>query len=325
MRLATFNLENLDLPPRAHIPLGVRAEVLRPQLLRLNADILLLQEVNAQHVPGDADRHFAALDQLIAGTPYAAYHRAATTGRKGHGPADVHNLVTLSRYPILATREVRHTLVPPAHYDVQTEIPPVTAPEALTFDRPLLVTDHDLGGGTILSVINLHLRAPLAANIHGQKQAPFVWSSIGGWAEGYFLSAVRRAGQAVELRRVADEIQAQDPHRLIAAAGDFNAEDHETAIKIAVGAEEDTGNSLLTGGSLVVLDRALSADRRWSVRHLGRPLMLDHILASRTLAATLRAIEVHNEVVGDEAVLYGKHIEVPGSCHAGVVAEFALG
>lgn len=324
MRLATFNLENLDLPPKAHLPLAVRAEVLRPQLARLDADVLALQEVNAQHVPGDANRHLAALDQLLAGTRYAAYHRAVTTGPKGHGPADVHNLVTLSRYPIQATREVRHALVPPAHYDVQTETPPVAEPEALTFDRPLLMTDLDLGGGTLLTVINLHLRAPLAASIHGQKQSPFVWKSIGGWAEGYFLSAVRRAGQALELRRLVDELQTRDPHRLIAVAGDFNAEDHETAVKIAIGAEEDTGNGALAAASLVVLDRALAADRRWSVRHLGRPLMLDHILASRTLAAHVRAIEVHNEVVGDEALLYAKHIEVPGSCHAGVVAEFGL-
>ena len=50
MRLTTFNLESLDLPPKASVSLDVRAEVLRPALERLQADILCLQEINDQHV-----------------------------------------------------------------------------------------------------------------------------------------------------------------------------------------------------------------------------------------------------------------------------------
>ena len=96
MRIATFNLESLDLPPKAHVPLEVRAEVLRPALTRLEADVLCLQEVNGQPVRGQAERELIALDQLLAGTPYADYHRVSTSGPDGHGVADVHNLVTLS-------------------------------------------------------------------------------------------------------------------------------------------------------------------------------------------------------------------------------------
>ncbi len=47
MRIATFNLESLDLPPKAAMALEARAEALRPALERLQADILCLQEVNA--------------------------------------------------------------------------------------------------------------------------------------------------------------------------------------------------------------------------------------------------------------------------------------
>ena len=94
MRLATFNLESLDLS-LGGVPLDVRAEVLRPALERLQADILCLQEVNGQHVAGHEDRILVALDRLLAGTAYAGYARVATTGGKGHGAADVHNLVTL--------------------------------------------------------------------------------------------------------------------------------------------------------------------------------------------------------------------------------------
>ncbi len=53
--------------------------------------------------------------------------------------------------------------------------------------------------------------------------------------------------------------------------------------------------------------------------------MLDHILASNCLYAHFRSIDVHNEVTGDEAVAYAGISKPPGSYHAAVVAEFALG
>lgn len=324
MRIATFNLESLDLGPKARMPLEARAEILRPALARLDADVICLQEINGQRIKGRHERTLAALDLLLVGTRYADYHRASTTGVDGQGVADVHNVVTLSRLPFLSTRELRHQLMPPLQYLVKTADPTASEPEPLRFDRPILIVEVDLGSGRRLTIVNLHFRAPLAAAIQGQKVAPFVWKSISGWAEGFFLSAVRRGAQALELRMVMDELLEQDPHRLVAVAGDFNAEDYETPIKIVVGAEEDTGNGSLSAKTLVVLDRAISSDRRWSVLHHGRPQMLDHILASRALYGQFRTIEAHNEALGDEVVGYSKGDQLLGSYHAAVVAEFAL-
>ncbi|MEZ5843404.1 MAG: endonuclease/exonuclease/phosphatase family protein [Hyphomicrobiaceae bacterium] len=320
MRLATFNLESLDLPPRSGMTLEERARILRPDLERLEADIVCFQEVNGQKVEGKAGRQLVALDRLVAGTPYAQYHRATTT--RGDGVADVHNLVTLSRFAISKVTQVRHDLVPPVAHRLLTAEPRSEAAGPISFDRPLLAVDVEVGGGRRLSIVNLHLRAPLATSVPGQKLSPFVWKSVGGWAEGYFLSSVRRTAQALELRLLVDGMLSDDPDRLIVVAGDFNAEDHETPLKITVGAEEDTGNGALSAESLIVLDRALPADRRWSVLHHGRPQMLDHILASRALYGRFRGIEVHNEALGDEAVAYGRVANPPGSYHAAVVAEF---
>ncbi len=324
MRIATFNLESLDLPPKACATVEARAEILWPALERLDADVLCLQEVNGQRVAGGKARGLVALDRLLDGTVYAGYHRASTTGPDGQGPADVHNLVTLSRWPIRDVSEVRHNIVPPVQLALQTADAGEAAQRTARFERPLLLTDIEIADGRKLSVINLHLRAPLAAAIPGQKLAPFVWKSIGGWAEGYFVAATQRAAQALELRLLIDRMLGSEPKALIAVAGDFNAEDHETALKIAVGAEEDTGNGALTRGSLVVLDRAIAADRRWSVLHHGRPLMLDHILVSRALLGAFRSIDVHNEALGDEALGYAKVDRPRGSYHAAVMAEFAI-
>lgn len=319
MRLATFNIESLDLPPETEVPLEARAAVLRPALERIAADILCLQEVNGQHVAGAPERRLVALDMLLQGTRYEAYRRAATIGPTGRGVASVHNLVTLSRYPIRLQREVRHQHVPPLLHRYVTGSLKGSEPQPIGFDRPLLLMEIELPGSRRLDVINLHLRAPRASPIPGEKLSRSQWRTTNGWAEGYFLSSLKRTAQALELRLLVDGILAREPERLIAVAGDFNAEDHETPVRLAVAAEEQTGDAALAARSLVVLDRAIPADRRWSVLHRGRPEMLDHILASQCLASRLRGIEAHNEGVGDETL---GAAAIAGSSHAPLVAEF---
>ena len=137
---------------------------------------------------------------------------------------------------------------PPQH-QLLTALPRPVDAQAVRFDRPLLVTEVALADGGMLTVVNLHLRAPLAANVPGQKIEPLVWKTVGGWAEGFFLSAIRRAGQALELRLLLEQLFDRDPHSLIAVAGDFNAEDRETPLRLAIGAEEDTGNGAISARS----------------------------------------------------------------------------
>ena len=323
MRIASFNLESLEPVSRAGVPLGERAEILRPQLERLRADVICLQEVNGQRGPGEQLRSLHALDDLLKGTPYQSYERVSTTGSEGSGVADVHNLVILSHYPIVAHREIRHQTMRPISYQRLTAVPPDDGGQPVRFDRAILMAEVETGGGNRLFVFNVHFRAPLATMIPGQKESAFVWKSVRSWAEGFFLSAIKRTGQALELRLAIDELLDADAHAQIAVCGDFNAEDHETPLKIVIGAEEDTGNGLLAHRSMVVLDRSLAKDRRFSVLHHGQPQMLDHILVSRPLLARFKHMEAHNETLGDELVGYAKVQHSTGSYHAPVVAEFA--
>ena len=63
VRLATFNLEELDDVPNKRPTLAERIRVMRPQLERINADVLCLQEAHGQ---GQANqpKQLLALDQL---------------------------------------------------------------------------------------------------------------------------------------------------------------------------------------------------------------------------------------------------------------------
>ncbi len=323
MRVATFNLESLDLPPRAARPIEARIDMLRPELERANADILCLQEVNGQRLPGEPLRVLAALDRLLEETQYQSYYRSVTHHAHDQGVADVHNLVTLSRWPVLNSRQLRHDLVQPVRYRTVTAKPPAQDEEQIEFDRPALVTEVEPPVGRTLYVINSHLRAPLASNIEGQKQAPFVWNSISGWAEGFCISSIKRNAQALEIRLFVDQLLKGDRHSEIIVLGDLNAEDNESPMRILVGAEQDTGNGALAANSLIVLDRGLPADRRFSVVHQGRPQMLDHVLCSRALYGRFKAIHVYNEALSDEAIAYARVDRPTGSSHACVVAEFA--
>ncbi len=322
LRIATFNLENLDQGPGVDPPIEDRIPILRPQIQRLDADLLCLQEVNAQRDAKEGPRTLAALDRLLEGTPYAAFHRAASTAEAG--PADRHNLVVLSRWPIVERTVVRHDLVEPPRYRPATADPPETEPLPVPWDRPLLVVAIDLPDDRRLHLVNLHLRATLAAPVAGQKAGALVWNSVGGWAEGFFLATVKRSGQALEARLVVDRIFDREPEALIAVCGDFNAEEQEMPLRTILGDAEDTGNGRLAGRGLVAVDRGLPLSQRFSVRHGGQRVMLDHILASRALMAHHRHVEVHNEALGDELAGFAAVSHSPESYHAPLVGVFDL-
>ncbi len=323
LRIATFNLESLDSRPHDPVQLDQRIATLRPQLMRLEADVLCLQEVSASGKHQHQGRTLSALDRLVADTPYANFSRTVSSGPHGAGPADVHNLVTLSRWPFVESREIRHELVPPLRYvPVNTdERPP--GPVDGRFDRPILHVRLAMPQGTSRHVLNVHRRSPLAAPIPGQKKSPLACRSTAGWAEGFFVAAMKRNGQALETRLFLDRILDAEPDARIVLCGDFNADGREVPVRTLLADVDDTGSPELAPRGLVALERSLPDERRFSVRHAGHTVMLDHILVSRSLLPWATRTEVHNETLQDE--IFDARSGPPlGSFHAPVVAEFIV-
>lgn len=329
LRIATFNLESLDDPRPGEGPsLAERIEVLRPQLLRLQADVLCLQEINGQKPDHDAPRRLLALDRLLAHTPYRGFERIESVQRDGGGVLDVHNLVILSRFPVVARRQYWHDLVPPPDWRPVTAEPPARDREALTWDRPALhaiLSIDDTADEHRLHVFNVHLRSPLAAPVRGQKISALSWRSVGGWAEGFWLAAIKRSGQAFETRLAVDRVFDDEPEALISVCGDFNADIREVPVRIVMGNEEDTGTEGLLPRALVPLEQTVPRRRRFSVMHDQREVMLDHLLVSARLAAWYRGAEIHNEGLEDEVRYARGHRDAPVSYHAPVVATFEPG
>jgi endonuclease/exonuclease/phosphatase family metal-dependent hydrolase len=322
LRLATFNLENLDEPKGPSGPaLEDRIRILRPQLLRLRADVLCLQEVNGQAREGQP-RELLALKELLKGTPYEAYH-LETTETKAGPPFDTRNLVVLSRFPVAARQQLKNAMGAPSYRKV-TAIPAETVARPVEWERPILYVKLEVGGGRTLHLLNIHLKSKLPTEIPGQKADRFTWKSPRGWAEGSFLSSMKRVGQALEVRLLVDEIFQAEPDAWIAVAGDFNAESGDVAAVAIRGPVEETGNPEHAPYVLVPCENTIPESSRYSLFHLGRGLMLDHVFVSRPLASFYRGAEIHNEVLPDESGPFRSDIQFPESDHAPVVAEFGL-
>lgn len=321
MRLATFNVENLGRRgPRMPSP-AARAAVLRPQLERLRADVLCVQEVDATKVAGE--RRPLALEHLVQGTSYEGHALLVSTTETGM-PSSIHNLAVLTRLPVISHRFLRHRLVPPPL--LRTARPgrdgPAQAP--VEWERPVQHVVLALSNGQPLHVFHVHLRSPRASHIPGGKADHPAERTTSSWAQGFFVSAIKRTGQALEARLAIDQVFAAEPDALIAVCGDFNAEDRETPLRLVCAGEDDTGSGLLAPFALTPVARSLSADRRFTIIHHGRPQMLDHILLSRNLFAALTDVEVHNEMLEDELVSCRQIERAPESTHAPLVAAFDI-
>lgn len=341
MTIATFNLENWDTEddPRDGPSLQSRIELTRPQLLRLEADVLCLQEVHAQ---GEApDRDLSALDELLDGTPYADYERAVTKVQDEDHPYSQRNLIVLSRFPILASDQYRNDYAPAPAYRPVTADPREPEAELVRWERPIQHVRVELpetaekeGGGetagsdptepAVLHIINLHLKSKLPTEIDGQKEDPYTWKSASGWAEGYFLSSMKRVGQALEVRMLIDSILGEDEGARILVVGDFNAELEEVPVKAIRGEVEEHGNGELADREMIPCESSIPDSSRYSLIYRGEGEMIDHILMSRSLLAHYRGAEVHNEVLHDESVAFATDKLYPESDHAPVLARFEL-
>jgi len=234
LRIATFNLENLDDKPGQEPTLDERIALMRPQLLRLRADILCLQEVNGQEEP-EQPRRLLALAKLLANTPYTGYNQVSTMTEDGTQVYDERNLVILSRFQILEHHQYRHDFAPAPRYRKVTARPEESEARPITWERPILHAKIQLDNTRILHLINVHLKSRLPTDIPGQKVDNFTWRTSSGWAEGFFISSMKRVGQALETRILIDRLFDADEDALIVVCGDFNA-DLESLRKVSYAA-----------------------------------------------------------------------------------------
>ena len=321
LNIATFNLENLDDKPGRGPTLDERIVVLRPQLIRLRADVLCLQEVNGQEEEGQP-RRLLALQELLEGTEYAGFHQVSTTTTGSGQVYDKRNIVILSRYEIEEFGQYKHDFaMAPEYRKVMAQ--PAEEARKVTWERPILHARIRVGDRRV-HIINLHLKSRMPASVEGQQLSRDSWKTAAGWAEGFFISSMKRVGQAMETRMLLDHLFDQDEQALIAVCGDFNASSDEVPLEVIRGDVEQTKNSDLVSRVMIACERAVAESQRFSLYYRGKGRLLDHLLVSRQLMAWFRGAEVHNEMLNDESIGFTSDKVFSESDHAPVLASFIL-
>ncbi|MCQ0969274.1 endonuclease/exonuclease/phosphatase family protein (plasmid) [Paracoccus sp. TK19116] len=323
-RIATFNLENLDEDPAdepGRPTFLERAALLRPALERLRADILCLQEVHGQERSGQP-RDLLALRALLADTRYANHQMVSTKTRDGSQVYDVRNLVTLvpPGWDIREVAQINGEIVPNPLY--QRTVAGDPQPRPLEWERPLLWLRVATPTGVEMHILNAHFKSKLATPAADLMEDRFTWKLAAGWAEGFFVSSMKRVGAALEARAVIDLIFDDDPAALILIAGDLNANSDEVPLMALRGRVEDTGNGALANRVMVPLEMNVPDSKRYTLIHHGKGEMIDHILASRRFVQAFSHTEIHNEILPDESVAFATDVKHPESDHAPVVAVF---
>lgn len=228
VRVATFNIENLDeTGPGVRPSLDERIALMRPQIVRLRADIVCFQEVHGQERVGQP-RALLALQRLLEGTNLDG----ATLVSTQDGQAwvfDLRNLVVATHHPVVDREQLLNDLVAGPLYRRLTAVPPDATAQAVVIERPILHVIVD-AGAAVLHVITVHLKSKIPTDIPGQKVDDFTWKTADSWAEGSFLSSMKRMSQALEVRRLVDRILDADPDARIVVAGDFNATPDEVPV-----------------------------------------------------------------------------------------------
>ncbi|MHC4875579.1 MAG: endonuclease/exonuclease/phosphatase family protein [Planctomycetota bacterium] len=327
LRVATFNVENLDDTVSERNPsLDARAPYLRAALQRLDADILCLQEVHGQeltdHTSNSPSRNLESLDFILQGTKYESFQRSHTVTTDGV-PYNERNLVVVSspQFAVLEVNQYRNDHIDKLQYRKVTSVPADASAKNVSWERPILHVVLDVTGSGPVHVLNLHLKSRLASNIEGQKEG-FSWRSAAGWAEGYFLSSIKRVGQALETRLIIDRIFDSEPGARILVCGDFNAEPGEVPVEAISGRVENTNNSDLRSRVLVACSNSIPESIRFSHLHHGQGNLLDHILVSQEMFGRFVNAEIHNESLHDESLPFAFDVKYPDSDHAGFVAKF---
>jgi endonuclease/exonuclease/phosphatase family metal-dependent hydrolase len=319
-RIATFNVENLDeTAPGERPSLAERVVLMKPQIVRLRADVVCFQEVHGQERPGQP-RALLALAELLVGTDLQDAN-VVSTKPQHDAVYNERNLVVVSHLPVLAFEQVANDFVDKPIYKRLTALPPDPGAVEIGVERPILHVTLDLAG-VPLHVINVHLKSKIPTDIPGQKIDSFTWRSPDAWAEGSFISSMKRMSQALEIRRLVDQILGTDPDARIIVAGDFNAEPDEVAVLAIRGDIENTGNADLVSRVLVPIEHTIPEPARYTLFHQGKGLMLDHMLVSRNLLAFYQGSEIHNEILHDESAAFAVDRKYPESDHAPVIATF---
>ena len=301
LSIATFNVKNLLAPrdetERALLP--ERLDALGAVLHECDADVVALQEV------GSAELVAAVASRTDRSRPY---------GEPVVGGADARGIrcALLSRIGILDARvHAADSLAFPVFRDGDPS--PFGARIPL---RRGVVHGRVLAPGLgEVDVLVAHFKSSLPVALRDADGAEIVPADARARAEGALRSVVWRAAEALYVRGLVDDVLDANPGARVAVAGDLNDVPGSLVLRLLSSDGE---------GALLDCARGVAAAERFSALHEGRPIQIDHVLATDSLFGRVTSARFLNAALRDHGVFEVGGDEAPtvDSDHAALVVGF---
>jgi len=302
LTVATLNVKNLLAPrdERERAVLPKKLDWIARTLQACHADVIGLQEV---------------------GPPELVRAVAERMGEHGWaepmlGTADARGIrcALLSRVPLLEWRVHTAAFLEFPGF-VRGDPPPFA--HRIPLRRGIVRARLDAPGLGIVDVLVAHFKSARPVLLKDASGADLEPASARERAEGVLRSVVWRAAEALYVRGLVDEVLRARAGAHVLVVGDLNDVPGSPALRALQGDGPD---------ALLDCTARVDAAARHSLLHEGRPVQLDHALASAGLHARLGAARFLNEALRDHAAAVSPSgvEEAPSadSDHAALVVSF---
>ncbi|MFO0549296.1 MAG: endonuclease/exonuclease/phosphatase family protein [Polyangiaceae bacterium] len=299
IRIASFNVKDWFEPrsPDDQPVVDRKLDMISATFAELDADVIALQEVGSERLLGEAARR-AGYAHSVVGIADKRGIRCAILSRHALAHAEVHRSSELA-LPTLVEGDAAPYLgrIPMRRGIVHARVCPPRGPA--------------------VDVLTVHFKSKLLVPLRGEDGESRPMSTALEHAEGAVRSMVVRAAEALFLRSVVDRLLTEDIERRLVVLGDLN--DTRDSLPVSVVRGREPPYALHD-----CLD-AVPAERRFSVRHHLGAGLIDHILASSSLARSQRGARILNEALAEVGPYVPNEPLSPDSDHAAVIAEFEQG
>ena len=301
LSLATFNVKNLLAPrdeaERAILP--ERLEVLGGLLRDCDADVIALQEVGSEELVRDLALRVASR---------RAYADAIVGGADARGI----RCALLSRVAVLAARVHAADALP---FPVFRDGDPAPFGSRIPLRRGVVHARVSAPGIGPVDVLVAHFKSPLPVALRDAAGAVIQPTHALARAEGMLRSVVWRAAEALYVRGLVDEVLEGDSRARVAVAGDLNDVPESVVLRLLRGEGE---------GALFDCAGGVAQAARYSALHDGKPIQIDHVLATANLFGCVTSARFLNAALRDHGTfdVAGKEPPTVDSDHAPLVVRF---
>lgn len=297
LRIATFNLKDFFPPfgPEDQGIVGQKIGLAADSLRRARADVIALQEVGGEQM---AKKLIERVPELGYGPPVVG-----TTDKRG-----ICNAI-FSKLPVLWSQVHTAKSLP---FPRLVEGDPDPFAGRIPLRRGVVHVRIDAGALGEVDVLTAHFKSNLPSAIKSADGKELPDANLHAAGESAIRSLVQRAAEALFVRGLVDEVFAASPDHAICVLGDLNDVVDSLPVRLVRGIAASP-----TTGTKHHL-RPSAPPGTFSTFHGGGPTLIDHILLSERLHASLKSFEAHNESLRD----HGPHVE--GSTLITVDSDHAL-